>query len=63
MTELEMKIPIPYTGTDPIEAKIYESRIAQYINISRNWKTNVKNFTCHTVILFTVLEDILVHKV
>jgi hypothetical protein len=32
MTKSEMNRPIPYTGEDPIEAKIFELRIAQYIN-------------------------------
>jgi hypothetical protein len=32
MTKSEIIKPIPYTGSDPIKMKIYEFRIAQYIN-------------------------------
>ena len=32
MTKTELMKPIPYTGSDPFEMKIYEMRIAQYIN-------------------------------
>jgi hypothetical protein len=32
LTKSELVKPTPYTGSDPIEMKIYELRIAQYIN-------------------------------
>jgi hypothetical protein len=49
MTESKMSKPTPYTGTDPIEAKIYELRIAQYINNQQKLENECKKL--YTVIL------------
>jgi hypothetical protein len=49
MTKSEMNRPIPYTGEDPIEAKIFELRIAQYINNQQKLERECKKL--YTVIL------------
>jgi hypothetical protein len=45
MTKSEIIKPIPYTGFDPIEMKIYEFRITQYIKNQQKLEMNAKSST------------------
>ena len=49
MTDSKMARPVPYIGSDPIEMKIYELRIAQYINNQQKLESECKRL--YTVIL------------
>jgi hypothetical protein len=49
LTTSEPMKPIPYTGSDPIEMKICELRIAQYINNQQKLENECKKL--YTVIL------------
>jgi hypothetical protein len=45
----EIKKPDPYTGDNPIETKIYELRIAQYISNQQKFENECKKL--YTIIL------------